>query len=96
MNRDGRFPETGLRQSWDGAPPLAWTTHGLGSGFSSVSVVGDTIYAAGMLAGNQGYVFLIDLDGEDRLVSVAKLAERDDEIDDETVPVQTETPETVN
>ena len=41
-------------------------------------------------------VKLIDLDGEDRLVSVAKLAERDDEIDDETVPVQTETPETVN
>lgn len=63
-NRDGKFLDTGLLETWPtGGPPLAWTATGLGVGYSSVSVVGDTIYATGMLAGNQGYISLLDLDG---------------------------------
>lgn len=65
-NRDGKFQDTGLLQAWPGGgPPVAWTATGLGAGYSSVSVVGDTIYAAGMLAGNQGYIFMLDLDGNE-------------------------------
>ncbi len=60
-NRDGKYPETDLLKSWPaGGPELLWTTTGLGRGYSSVSVVGDTIYAAGMKSGNQGYIFIID------------------------------------
>jgi outer membrane protein assembly factor BamB len=47
-DRDGRSPEKGLLQSWpDGGPPLAWRASGLGSGFSSVAVVGERIYTMG-------------------------------------------------
>ena len=45
-NGDGIFPETGLLKSWpDGGPPVIWVANGLGNGYASVSVVGDTIYA---------------------------------------------------
>jgi len=63
-NRDGKFLDTSLLETWPGGgPPVAWTATGLGAGYSSVSVVGDTIYAAGMLSGSQGYIFMLDLDG---------------------------------
>src|SRR5215471_12771274 len=52
-NGDGLSGETGLLSEWpaDG-PPLAWRTKGLGSGFSSVAVVGGKIYTMG--AGRRG------------------------------------------
>jgi outer membrane protein assembly factor BamB len=47
-NRDGRSAETGLLASWpEGGPPLAWTAEGLGRGYSSVAVVGGTVYTLG-------------------------------------------------
>ena len=63
-NRDGKFLDTSLLESWPGGgPTVAWTATGLGRGYSSVSVVGDTIYVAGMLGTNEGYIFMLDLDG---------------------------------
>lgn len=47
-NLDGISNEKGLLSSWpEGGPPLAWSAKGLGSGYSSVAVVGDHIYTMG-------------------------------------------------
>jgi outer membrane protein assembly factor BamB len=63
-NRDGRSPETGLLQEWpEGGPPLAWQASGLGSGFSSVTVVGDRIYTLGDLEDGQYALALNRSDG---------------------------------
>jgi outer membrane protein assembly factor BamB len=63
-NRDGKFPETGLMKAWpEGGPPIAWVAKGVGKGYASASVVGDTIYVPGTLDDNQGYVFVFDLEG---------------------------------
>lgn len=61
--RDGLSPETGLLQQWgpDG-PPLAWKAAGVGSGFSSVAVVGERIYTMGDKDGAQ-HVFALRRDG---------------------------------
>ena len=63
-NRDGIFPEKDLLKQWptDG-PKVSWVTTGIGNGYASASVVGDSIYVPGMLDDNQGYVFVLDLDG---------------------------------
>lgn len=64
-NRDGKFPETSLLQSWpEGGPPLLWRANGLGDGYASASVVGNTIYVPGMIEENQGYLFALDLNGD--------------------------------
>src|SRR5579862_6161306 len=46
--RDGISPDTGLLKQWpaDG-PPLAWKTTGIGTGYSSVTVLGDRLYTLG-------------------------------------------------
>ncbi|MCP4643623.1 MAG: PQQ-binding-like beta-propeller repeat protein, partial [bacterium] len=63
-NRDGKFPETGLLKQWPAAgPPVVWVAEGIGEGYASVSVAGDTIYVPGMVGKNQGTLFLLDLDG---------------------------------
>ena len=47
-NRDGVSTEKGLLQSWPPeGPPLAWSTKGLGGGYSTVSVAKDRIYTLG-------------------------------------------------
>jgi outer membrane protein assembly factor BamB len=47
-NRDGRSPENGLLDAWpEGGPPLLWRVDGLGSGYSSLAVVGDRVYTLG-------------------------------------------------
>src|SRR5262245_13809932 len=47
-NRDGLSPDTGLLKQWPaGGPPLAWKATGLGSGYSSVSFVGDMLLTMG-------------------------------------------------
>jgi outer membrane protein assembly factor BamB len=47
-NRDDISQETGLLKSWpEDGPPLVWHIKGLGSGYSTVSVVGDRIYTLG-------------------------------------------------
>ena len=46
--RDGVCTETGLLPAWpEGGPKRLWTVSGLGNGYSSPIVVGDTIYVTG-------------------------------------------------
>ncbi|MDH3628215.1 MAG: PQQ-binding-like beta-propeller repeat protein [Acidobacteriota bacterium] len=52
--RDGRAAETGLLQTWpENGPELTQKIAGLGSGYSSVAVVGDRVYTLGDLADGQ-------------------------------------------
>ena len=47
-NRDGHSTDTGLLKQWpEGGPKLAWKAGGMGSGYTSVSVVGDRVYCMG-------------------------------------------------
>jgi len=63
-NRDGRFLDKGLMKSWPtGGPPLAWVKKDLGHGYSSVSVIGDTIYLPVAFDDEEAYVYALDLDG---------------------------------
>jgi outer membrane protein assembly factor BamB len=56
-NRDGKSPEKGLFKEWGPkGPPLVWTADGLGSGYASVSVVGDTIYTSGNFEDSQSVI----------------------------------------
>jgi len=62
--RDNRSPETGLRKTWpDGGPRLVWTASGLGKGYSTVAIVGDTIFTSGKVA-DDTFVFALGLDGQ--------------------------------
>ncbi|HEX9760507.1 MAG TPA: PQQ-binding-like beta-propeller repeat protein [Candidatus Acidoferrales bacterium] len=55
--RNAISAESGLRKSWEGAPPkLAWQSSGLGAGFSSMSIAGDRIYTMGDL-GDEQFIF---------------------------------------
>jgi outer membrane protein assembly factor BamB len=46
--RDNRSLETKLSPRWpEGGPKLAWTSHGIGTGFSSVAVVQGVVYTIG-------------------------------------------------
>ncbi|MHC4396774.1 MAG: outer membrane protein assembly factor BamB family protein [Planctomycetota bacterium] len=62
--RDNLSSDTGLLQSWgqDG-PKLLWTASGIGHGYSSVAIVGERIFTAGMI-GKQTYVTSLDLEGK--------------------------------
>jgi len=62
--RDGRSPEQGLLESWpEEGPPLAWKATGLGSGYSSVAVVGDRIYTMGLRADKTCVLLALDKQG---------------------------------
>jgi len=75
-NRDGLCTETGLLKEWpDGGPPLLWTANGLGTGFSTVSIVGTTLFTMGDLAKAEAklqYVIAIDL-GTKKTIWTAKV-----------------------
>ncbi|MCP4897683.1 MAG: PQQ-like beta-propeller repeat protein [bacterium] len=44
----GVYPESGLLSQWpEGGPQLLWSNDGIGTGYSSASVYGDTIYVTG-------------------------------------------------
>ncbi|MBI3119738.1 MAG: PQQ-like beta-propeller repeat protein [Candidatus Hydrogenedentes bacterium] len=63
-NRDGKYPEKGLLQAWpEGGPKLLWTADGIGLGYSSVSVAGDSIYVTGRGEDNIGRFYALGLDG---------------------------------
>ena len=63
--RDGRSPETGLKESWpEGGPPLAWKASGLGNGYSSLAVVGDRVYTLGDHGDTQHALALSKDDGK--------------------------------
>lgn len=64
-NRDAIAAATGLKKSWEGAPPkLLWQAGGLGLGFSSMSIVGDRIYTMGDLGADQFVFALRRADGK--------------------------------
>jgi outer membrane protein assembly factor BamB len=47
-NRDGHSPDTGLLKQWPKeGPRLVWKASGMGSGYASVSIVGDRIFTTG-------------------------------------------------
>jgi outer membrane protein assembly factor BamB len=47
-NRDGISTETGLLKEWPtNGPPFLWLVHGIGSGFSSISIVGNHLFTMG-------------------------------------------------
>jgi len=59
-NRGNISPDIGLLRRWPpGGPPLVWKTTGLGSGFSSVSIVDGRIYTQGHIGGAE-LVFALD------------------------------------
>jgi outer membrane protein assembly factor BamB len=63
-NHDGKSPDTGLLRQWpaDG-PELLWKVDGLGTGFSNVAVVGDTIYTTGNV-NEKLVIFAFDTEGK--------------------------------
>ena len=64
-NRDNQSQETGLLKQWpETGPPHAWTTLGLGQGYSNVSIANGTIFTMGT-PGNQEAVLAIDLEGSE-------------------------------
>jgi outer membrane protein assembly factor BamB len=62
--RDNLSTDTGLMQTWpqDG-PKLLWTASGIGRGYSSVAIVGERIFTAGMI-NKQTYVTALDMAGK--------------------------------
>lgn len=86
--RDGRFQESGLLKEWPRrGPPVIWVTKGLGRGYSSVSVVNDTIYLTGKEGDGLGYLYLLDLDG-----NIKKKAAYGKETDNKQAPMSRSTP----
>lgn len=58
-NRDGIASETGLLREWtEAGPPLVFQAEGLGGGFSSVAVVGDSIFTMGQFGGKSALLAL--------------------------------------
>lgn len=62
--RNGLSTETGLLTDWEKSPPkLVWMGEGLGSGYASVSVVGERIYTTGNFPDGQALVAIDAADG---------------------------------
>jgi hypothetical protein len=60
-NRDDKTVEPGLEMNWETKPPQhLWTMEGLGSGYASVSIVGNRLYTTGNFPDGQS-VMCIDL-----------------------------------
>ena len=64
-NRDGKSPESGLLERWEGTPKLVWNTPGLGEGYSTPAATADAIYVLGT-EGNNELIFCLDWDGNIR------------------------------
>jgi outer membrane protein assembly factor BamB len=63
-NHDGKSTDTGLLKEWPaGGPKKLWQFSGLGTGFSTVSVSGGTLYTSGDVEG-QLMLFALDMDGK--------------------------------
>ena len=62
-NHDDKSPDKGLLKEWPASGPAKlWQFSGLGKGFSTVSVSGDTVYITGDVDG-QLTLFALDLNG---------------------------------
>lgn len=56
-DRDGKSPETGLLQAWpEDGPREVWRLEGVGGGYSTPAVVGDTLYLATNVGMENEYV----------------------------------------
>lgn len=65
-SRNGMSPATGLLAEWpDGGPPLIWRADGLGTGFSSLSVVDGRIFTMGDRDGQQWVIARSEADGRE-------------------------------
>lgn len=63
---DGVSTDTGLMKEWpDGGPKLAWSTAGIGHGFSSVAVAGGMIYTDGNIE-EKTVITALDMEGSVR------------------------------
>jgi outer membrane protein assembly factor BamB len=61
--RDGISDERGLLPEWpEGGPKKLWSVENLGRGFSSPTIVGDSIYITGDV-GEELHLFALDLEG---------------------------------
>lgn len=59
--RNGIYPAEGLARTWpDDGPPLLWTYRGLGEGWATATVVGDTVYCLGGAPGRLSALDLAD------------------------------------
>ncbi len=62
--RNGIYPETGLLEEWpEGGPEQLWTMKGIGKGYSSVSVLDETIYATGLSDSVESLTAINQVDG---------------------------------
>ncbi len=62
--RNNLSADKGLMQTWpEEGPKLLWTTSDIGFGYSSVAIVGDRIFTAGMID-RQTYVTALDMIGK--------------------------------
>lgn len=76
--RDNISTEKGLLLQWPAkGPRLDWKTDGLGEGYSSLAIVGDTIYTMGTI-GRDEHLFALDRNGGKRKWSVRTGANRND------------------
>ena len=63
--RNGKSSETGLLASWpEGGPPLVYRVSGLGSGYSSLAVVGDHLFTTGDVGEKQYLLAFAKKDGK--------------------------------
>lgn len=64
-DRTGLSKETGLLQEWPAAGPAKlWSISGLGSGYGSLAIKGDRIFAQGLTGGGSAVVSLNRADGK--------------------------------
>ncbi len=65
-HRDGISDDSGLADRWaKNGPPLAWTAHGLGRGFSSLSIAQGRVFTMGDRATGQFVIALSAADGKE-------------------------------
>ena len=73
--RDGISKETGLLKQWpENGPPLAWKANGIGTGFSSLAIVGNRIYTLGDKS-DGAYCFCLDADNKGKILWQVRIGE---------------------
>jgi outer membrane protein assembly factor BamB len=64
LNRDGKYPETGLLKQWpETGPQLLWSTETLGEGYAAPVVTPDKLFVNGVVNG-ESHLFAFDLKGK--------------------------------
>ncbi len=63
-NGDNMSPDKGLLKTWpEGGPSRIWEASGIGEGYSSVAIAGDTIYTTGAIEGDS-VITALDMEGK--------------------------------